>query len=82
MQSLEGVEIGQKLESADIIRCDFCGAEFDGLELSTTRKVRGKFCSQICQRRASRRRIAARLGLPPSKRFSKTLRYSNPLYFN
>ncbi|MHB2035168.1 MAG: hypothetical protein ACYCPW_00290 [Nitrososphaerales archaeon] len=84
MQSLEAVERGQRSteESSESICCEFCGAEFDSLEISTTRKERGKFCSQVCQRRASRKRIAARLALPNSKRFSKTLRYSSPLYFN
>jgi hypothetical protein len=62
--------------------CDFCGVPFANLDLSTSRRQRGKFCSQTCQRRAARRRMTARLAMPPSKRASKSLRFSDPLYFN
>ncbi|MGI0090312.1 MAG: hypothetical protein ACREBS_01260 [Nitrososphaerales archaeon] len=63
-------------------RCDFCGVAFDNIDISLNRRERGKFCSTLCQRRATRGRIAGRLAMPVSKRYARRLRFSNPLYFN
>lgn len=61
MQSLEEVVSSQRSseESAESISCEFCGAEFASLEISTTRKERGK----ISVPRSARRELRGK-GLP------------------
>lgn len=59
-------------------RCDFCGE----LLTSPSAKERRKYCSRSCQSRASQGRIKARMAMPHSKRYTRTLKFSDPLYFN
>ncbi|MDG6922058.1 MAG: hypothetical protein JRN67_02045, partial [Nitrososphaerota archaeon] len=82
MQSLKGAIRTSVVSIEQLAACEFCGTPFASLDLSVPRKLRGRYCSETCQRRAARRRVSARLAQPPSKRSLKRLRFTNPLYFS
>jgi predicted nucleic acid-binding Zn ribbon protein len=55
--------------------CDFCGKKIANPDNET------RYCSEECERRDSRRRLKP-VNQELSRRKSKALKFSNPLYFN
>ncbi|MGA2875312.1 MAG: hypothetical protein ABSE82_07210 [Nitrososphaerales archaeon] len=81
MKSAANLEMmPQEEDSGEQHVCDFCGIDLSASGLSCS--DRRKYCSQSCQSKASQRRIKARMAAPPTKRYSATLKFSDPLYFN
>ena len=91
---IEAEEIEKKRKSAELFNkqqmkegpvCEFCGRRIIGLAPSNSRvsNSRKKYCSRACQTRSSQRRTRARLNLVEARRrLAKSLRLSDPLYFN
>lgn len=71
-------EIDQRKRSEVV--CDFCGEKLPAIGRGV--KDRRRYCSKVCQGRASQGRAKVRLAAPRSKRYSTTLKFSDPLYFN
>ena len=81
MKSVANVEMKpQEEDSSEQHVCDFCGVDLSASGVSCP--DRRKYCSLSCQSKASRRRDSAELAAQPTKRYSATLKFSNPLYFN
>jgi len=65
--------------------CEFCGRSIVHQSISNEKatSLRRKYCSKSCQSRSAQRRTDARLNPDVSRtRFAKSLKLSDPLFFN